>query len=370
MGKYTKLLINRELIDIHIGEYFIENGGEYEIEGPKVLNEGIGQNRYTLKIEGKEAMLDFFFRNSDGTTTIKPTGNEFSKEIGTKIADHIVEANNCCNIKKGVVTLENITQNQFDELKNYLASIEGVEVLAEDNHANGCGQLWKIKSQIGDKITLTYYKKSGKLVSQGYMFKLFLEVTSFLTGLGLKFEKEVNDKNNDDVFQYIFIKGEKDNIETQLRSNYVIKSLNDYGIKNLQIASQYCNWDKDCAKIVVKKFLLRYGNVIDGIICNNDEMAEGSIEALHEFGYNMGNFNNNSVIVVGIDGLEKALELIKNREMTGTVIQDPDKMTEALYLIGNNMVQSKPPLINTSYKFDSSGVTVRIPYSGYVVSKF
>ncbi|MDU4605372.1 MAG: type II toxin-antitoxin system RnlA family toxin [Clostridium perfringens] len=199
MGKYTKLLINRELIDIHIGEYFIENGGEYEIEGPKVLNEGIGQNRYTLKIEGKEAMLDFFFRNSDGTTTIKPTGNEFSKEIGTKIADYIVEANNCCNIKKGVVTLENITQNQFDELKNYLASIEGVEVLAEDNDANGCGQLWKIKSQIGDKITLTYYKKSGKLVSQGYMFKLFLEVTSFLTGLGLKFEKEVNDKNNDDV---------------------------------------------------------------------------------------------------------------------------------------------------------------------------
>ena len=182
--------------------------------------------------------------------------------------------------------------------------------------------------------------------------------------------KEKFDKNNDDVFQYIFIKGEKDNIETQLRSNYVIKSLNDYGIKNLQIASQYCNWDKDCAKIVVKKFLLRYGNVIDGIICNNDEMAEGSIEALHEFGYNMGNFNNNSVIVVGIDGLDEALELIKKKEMTGTVVQNIDEMAKALYLVGNNLVQGKDPLYNTKYKFDSSGVTVRIPYSGYVVNDF
>ena len=182
--------------------------------------------------------------------------------------------------------------------------------------------------------------------------------------------KEKFDKNNDDVFQYIFIKGEKDNIETQLRSNYVIKSLNDYGIKNLQIASQYCNWDKDYAKLVVKSLFLRYGNVIEGIICNNDEMAEGSIEALHEFGYNMGNLNNNNVIVVGIDGLDEALELIKKKEMTGTVVQNIDEMAKALYLVGNNLVQGKDPLYNTKYKFDSSGVAIRIPYSGYVVSKF
>ena len=183
-------------------------------------------------------------------------------------------------------------------------------------------------------------------------------------------EKGIYDKNNDNVFQYILIKGEKNNVETQLRSKYVIMSLNEYGINTLEVASEYCNWDKDCAKIVVKKFLLRYGNVIDGIICNNDEMAEGSIEALHEFGYNMGNFNNNSVIVVGIDGLDEALELIKKKEMTGTVVQNIDEMAKALYLVGNNLVQGKDPLYNTKYKFDSSGVAIRIPYSGYVVSKF
>ncbi|WP_154826617.1 galactose ABC transporter substrate-binding protein [Clostridium butyricum] len=182
--------------------------------------------------------------------------------------------------------------------------------------------------------------------------------------------KEKFDKNNDDVFQYIFIKGEKDNIETQLRSKYVIMSLNEYDINTLEVASEYCNWDKDYAKLVVKSLFLRYGNVIEGIICNNDEMAQGSIEALHEFGYNMGNLNNNNVIVVGIDGLDEALELIKKKEMTGTVVQNIDEMAKALYLVGNNLVQGKDPLYNTKYKFDSSGVAIRIPYSGYVVSKF
>ncbi|CUP64775.1 Uncharacterised protein [Clostridium baratii] len=195
MGKYSKLLIDRELIDIHIGEYFNENGEVYTIKETRLINEGTGQIRYILDVEGKEVKIDFFFRKSDGTTTIQPIGNNESKELGTKIADYIVEANDCCCIKKGVVTLDNVSQEQFDGLKSYLASIEGVEVLTENNEANGCGQLWQIKNQIGDKITLTYYKNSGKLVCQGYMFKLFLEVTSFLTGIGLKFKKEVKNEN-------------------------------------------------------------------------------------------------------------------------------------------------------------------------------
>ena len=161
-------------------------------------------------------------------------------------------------------------------------------------------------------------------------------------------EKGIYDKNNDNVFQYILIKGEKNNVETQLRSKYVIMSLNEYGINTLEVASEYCNWDKDYAKLVVKSLFLRYGNIIEGIICNNDEMAEGSIEALHEFGYNMGNLNNNNVIVVGIDGLDEALELIKKKEMTGTVVQNIDEMAKALYLVGNNLVQGKDPLQNTN----------------------
>ena len=195
MGKYSKLLIDRELIDIHIGEYFNENGENYTIKETSLINEGTGQTRYILDVEGKEVKIDFFFRKSDGTTTIQPIGNNESKELGTKISDYILEANGCCSIKKGVVTLDNVSQEQFDGLKSYLASIDGVEVLTENNEANGGGQFWQIKNQIGDKITLTYYKNSGRLMCQGYMFKLFLEVTSFLTGIGLKFKKEVKNEN-------------------------------------------------------------------------------------------------------------------------------------------------------------------------------
>ncbi len=185
-----------------------------------------------------------------------------------------------------------------------------------------------------------------------------------------KKEQNLFDKSKNNVFQYILIKGEKNNIETELRSDYVIRSLNEHGIKSIEVASEYCDWNKNYAKLVVKSLFLRYGNVIEGIICNNDEMAEGSIEALHEFGYNMGSMNNNNVIVVGIDGLDAALELIKKKEMTGTVVQNIDEMANALYLVGNNLVLGRDPLYDTKYKFDSSGVAIRIPYSGYVVSEF
>lgn len=182
--------------------------------------------------------------------------------------------------------------------------------------------------------------------------------------------KEIFDENNNGIFEYILIKGDRGNVTTETRSEYVIRSLNEYGIKSLEIASEYCNWDKDYAKSAVKNLFLSYGNSIEGIICNNDEMAEGSIEAIREFGYNVGNLDNNNIIVVGIDGLEEALNLIKKKEMTGTVIHDINGMAEALYLVGNNMVLGKNPLSNTKYKFDSSGVALRIPYLGYEIIKF
>ena len=51
--------------------------------------------------------------------------------------------------------------------------------------------------------------------------------------------------------------------------------------------------------------------------------------------------------------------------MTGSVLQDAPAMAEASYAIGNNLIQGKPPLEGTQYKFDETGVSVRIPYREY-----
>lgn len=51
--------------------------------------------------------------------------------------------------------------------------------------------------------------------------------------------------------------------------------------------------------------------------------------------------------------------------MTGTVMQDPHTIAEAFYIVGMNLVNNRYPLENTNYKFDNTGVVIRLPYQEY-----
>lgn len=52
--------------------------------------------------------------------------------------------------------------------------------------------------------------------------------------------------------------------------------------------------------------------------------------------------------------------------MTGTVIEDLPAEAKAIYDIVLNLVSGNAPLDNTSYKFDETGTTIKIPYYEYV----
>lgn len=47
-------------------------------------------------------------------------------------------------------------------------------------------------------------------------------------------------------------------------------------------------------------------------------------------------------------------------------MQDSRAHAEAIYSIGMNLVSGASPLNNTNYKFDETGITVRLPYQEYV----
>ncbi|MDU2682658.1 MAG: galactose ABC transporter substrate-binding protein, partial [Clostridium sp.] len=176
----------------------------------------------------------------------------------------------------------------------------------------------------------------------------------------------IKDRNGNGILDYVLLQGDKDNIEAQLRSECVIKSINKNGIRTNEIASEYCNWQQECAKNKIESLFSNYGDNIEVIISNNDEMAIGAILALQERGYNIGD-PNKFISVVGVDGTTEARKMIENGFMTGTVIQDAEGMAKALYRIGLNLAQGNPPLQDTEYKFDVTGVGVRIPYNGYIV---
>ena len=176
--------------------------------------------------------------------------------------------------------------------------------------------------------------------------------------------KQVIDKNRDSILQYIMLMGSRNNLEAIARTKYSILTINEAGIKTKELAVKVCNWEELLAKETIEALFLNYGEKIEAIIANNDSMAIGAIEALQEHGYNNGD-KTKTILVVGVDAIPEAQELIKKGFMTGTVIQDAPSMAKALYLIGMNLVYNKNPLDGTEYKFDETGVAIRIPYKEY-----
>jgi len=173
------------------------------------------------------------------------------------------------------------------------------------------------------------------------------------------------DKNNDYVLQYIMLVGENNNTAALQRTKNSILTINNAGIKTQELASKVCNWNQDCGENSIENLFLSYGDKIEAIIANNDAMAIGAVEALQKYGYNTGD-KSKYIPVVGIDGIPKAKELVNKGIMSGTVIQDPNELANALYTVGMNLVYNRDPLDGTNYIFDEKGNTIEMPYYEYI----
>lgn len=177
--------------------------------------------------------------------------------------------------------------------------------------------------------------------------------------------KEVIDKNGDGIIQYVMLQGEPDNPEAVARTKFSISTLSDKEIKTEELALQVCNWDQALAQNATEAWFSRFGDKIEAVIANNDGMAQGAIAALQAQGFNNGDAAK-TIPVVGVDATAAAQDLIGKGYMLGSVLQDAPAMAKALYETGMNLAGNKSAIEGTSYKFDDTGVSVRIPYQQYL----
>lgn len=80
------------------------------------------------------------------------------------------------------------------------------------------------------------------------------------------------------------------------------------------LAEDTANWKRDEAVNKMKNWISAFGDDIDGVIAQNDDMALGAIQALREAGID-------DVKVVGIDGIEDGLNAVEAGDMIGTSLQ-------------------------------------------------
>ena len=175
--------------------------------------------------------------------------------------------------------------------------------------------------------------------------------------------KEVIDKNKDNIMQYIMLQGKSDTVSTIARTTYPILTLNQAGIKTQKLASTVANWNQESAKSAIESLFLKYANNIEVIIANNDAMAIGAVEALQKYYYNKGD-PAKTIPVVGVDGIPAAKDLVEKGFMAGTVAESPQNLAKALYTVGMNLVYNRDPLEGTDYKFDYESV-ILLPFSKF-----
>lgn len=80
---------------------------------------------------------------------------------------------------------------------------------------------------------------------------------------------------------------------------------------------QPADWNEQKAFDIMQAWLTRFGDGIKGVFAANDGMGMGALEALRQNGL------AGTVPVVGIDGIEAALDAIEAGEFAGTIAWDP-----------------------------------------------
>ncbi len=113
----------------------------------------------------------------------------------------------------------------------------------------------------------------------------------------------------------------------------------------IDLTERTCNWRRDEARSTVDS-MLALGQHFDAIFAANDEMALGALEALRQAGVKPG-----TVVVVGFDATEEAVEAVREGRLSATLAQNPRgmgaKAVQALEAIWQGRLANRDLVIPT-----------------------
>ena len=204
------------------------------------------------------------------------------------------------------------------------------------------------------------------------------------------------DLNGDGTISYVMFKGQEGNAEAEYRTQFAVEDANailteagkpelsfyNAGNADKFLVDQTGAWSAQAATDYMTTILAEYSeannNMVELVIANNDNMAEGAIAALQAAGYNLGNDEEGKptstvIPVYGVDALDSAVEKIQNGQMTGTVKQDGEGMATTIMALVSN-VDGDAALMNgideaNGYNVDKNEegtvkvAKIRVPYA-------
>ncbi len=170
------------------------------------------------------------------------------------------------------------------------------------------------------------------------------------------------DRNGDGVLQYVMLTGEPGHQDAILRTEHSVKALEAAGIKVQQLATDTGMWQRVNGQEKMAAWISAFGDGIEAVIANNDDMALGAIEALKAVGYFVGDPDGGKYMpVLGVDGSAPALDSIEKDYLFASVLNDAHGQGAAVIDILKELQKDTPDMSSLPYTFTDTKY-VWIPY--------
>ncbi len=134
------------------------------------------------------------------------------------------------------------------------------------------------------------------------------------------------DRNGDGVLQYVMLEGEPGHQDSLLRTEYAIAAITDGGVEVERLARDTANWNRAQASARIARWLEEFGDQIEVILSNNDDMALGAIDALSETDRPLEDWP----LIAGVDATAPAMEAVAAGQLYGTVHNDDRGQAQAM----------------------------------------
>lgn len=151
------------------------------------------------------------------------------------------------------------------------------------------------------------------------------------------------DKNNDSIIQIAIMKGEQGHQLTEYISETCISEimLKEYKIQVL--TTEFTDWKRETAKVKMEKIYKKYGDNIEVLIANSDDLAMGVIDFIHENKLEIYSSNGKAFMpfeIIGANATDESITEINKGYIYGSVINDHETQVDVIiriieYLLGN-----------------------------------
>ena len=315
--KYSFIAVLLIAVILVFGCLFFQNRSHEEKEEKKTLRVGVTLYRGD----------DSFINNLCGKMEEK--AKAYEKETGVKVILDVVDG-------KGNQNTQNSQVDRFISL--------GVDVICV-NMVDRSAASGVIDQAMESDIPIVFFNREPVAEDMNRWEKLYYvgadaKESAVLEGQILVDAYRKNpstlDRNGDGVVSYVLLEGETNHQDSLIRTEWSIETLKDGGVPIEKITGGIANWERNQASALMEQWLSDYGNKIELVLCNNDDMAIGAIDAIERAGIVAG-----TIKLVGIDGTPAGQEAFREGKLFGTVESSKDIYAKRIFDTAEELAMGK-----------------------------